>query len=205
MVDDKRETSLKPLTEAPEQLSWGEPPLPLLPASLAVRLAGIPLPEWLTEILDAPGASVTALKAGIWDRLPDDPPVRDRARAYVLDLVRGSTIELHDVTIGGSGISSFEALVAGWPARPRNALLRAGVGREASRLATLTFGELLDGRQIGVKTALEAAAFLEVYLPRAAPEPDCRASPVDPPAHDSAVGGAGITAAPGHAAAGARR
>jgi hypothetical protein len=165
MVEDKRKTSSKPLTAAPRLLSWGEPPLALLPASLAQRLDTIPLPDWLANALGARGASVTTLQAGVWERLPEDPEIRGRARAYVLDLVSAHALELDDVTLGGNGVRSMEELTEWWPARPRNACAAAA---DRVGLATLTFGDLLDTRNVGVRIALEAAALLD-FFPRNAP------------------------------------
>jgi hypothetical protein len=171
VVFDKRKTSEESLT-AGEEPKWGWPPLPLIPSRVAHRLAAVRLPNWLAKLLGAPGATASALNQAAWDHLPDDAGVRERVRRYVLDLVAARAAELHDVPLSGPPVRTPESLgIALWPARSRNALLRAGVGHDPDRLASLTFGELLDTRQIGVRTALETAVLLEVSLQDAAFRP----------------------------------
>jgi hypothetical protein len=151
---------------AVQELRWGWPPLALIPSRLASRLATIRLPDWLAELLHVPGASASALTAAAWDHLPDDETIRERVRRYVLDLVATHTPQLHEVPICGALAGTPESLgLAAWPARPYNALLRSGVAHDPDRLASLTFGDVLDARQIGVRTALETAALLEISLP----------------------------------------
>lgn len=149
-------------------LHWGAPPLALIPETLAHRLPDVRLPEWLAELLDGPTSSAGALTARAWSRLPGDHSIRQRASSYALRLVTGHTPELRDVPIGrpvGKGLDSLE--LGRWPTRARNAVLRSGVARDPSRLASLTFGQVLDIGQIGVKTALETAALLELFVPGA--------------------------------------
>jgi len=183
VVLDKRESSEHALTS----LRWGSPPLALIPSVLAVRLAGVRLPDWLAEVLDGPGASAAALTASAWERLSDEEAVRDGITRYVLDLVARHVEELHDVLIRGRVSRSLAALgLARWPTRSRNALLRSGVGHDPRRLASLTFGELLDVRQIGVRTALEATALLELCITRAANDSgDDRLTIPEPPVRRS--------------------
>lgn len=166
MVDDKRENSEDPLTGT-DALRWGRPPLALLPERLAGRLKTVRLPGWLAEQLDSPGASALSLTADAWNHLSSDESVRERASGYVLDLVATHAPELHGVPIGDLAAGSLESLGLGrWPARARGALLRFDVSQDPGRLATLTFGEVLDVRGIGVRTALETAALLELFLAR---------------------------------------
>jgi len=146
-------------------LRWGWPPLALIPTRLADRLATVRLPAWLSELLDEPDASVWALARAAWDRLPDDEAVREHVRRYVLNLMAAHASELRDVPVGGPLAGTPGSLkLAAWPARPRNVMLRSGISHDPERLASLTFGDLLDVHQIGVRTALEATALLELLL-----------------------------------------
>jgi hypothetical protein len=148
-----------------DRLQWGWPPLALIPSRLAARLTTVRLPDWLAQLLHAPGASAAVLTAAAWERLPHDGTVRGRVRRYVLDLVETHAAELRDVPIGGALAAAREPLwLADWPARSRNVLLRSGISNDPERLASLTFGDILDIRQIGVQTALEATALLELVL-----------------------------------------
>lgn len=115
-------------------------------------------------MLGGPDTSVMALAADVWERIPDDGHLRERTAGYVLDLVAGHTSELLDVRIGRSLPRSLHSLDLGrWPTRARNAILRSGIAADPARVGALTFGEVLDIRQLGIRTALTIAATLE-YL-----------------------------------------
>jgi hypothetical protein len=152
------------LTGDRQVLRWGWPPLALVPKVLAERLAGERVPEWLGELLDGSRTSLKALDVGAWERLPHNEEVRVRAASYVLDLVANHAPKLEDVRIGRPLTLSLHPLGLGrWPARARNAFLRSGIATDPGRLATITFGQLLDIPAVGIRTAMDIIALLELY------------------------------------------
>lgn len=162
------------MTTGGQPLRWGRPPLAFVPAALAGRLATVRVPDWLAELLDGPGTVAAALTADAWERLPQDEAVRRQVRHYVLALVGALVLELRDVPIGAvAGGGAEPPGPAPWPARARGALLGSGVRPDPHRCYTLTFGEVLDVPRVGVCTALETAALLELSLEGAAgPRPE---------------------------------
>jgi hypothetical protein len=163
MAVDKARSTEKLLTDGRMAVRWGAPPLALIPDALAKRLASVALPEWLIELLDGNASSPGGLTADAWDRLPSDNSIRQKVTSYVLGLVGAHATDLYDVPIGA--LVGLDALqLERWPARARNALLNVGVRRDSARLAALTFGEVLSVPNIGVQTALETAALLELFL-----------------------------------------
>jgi hypothetical protein len=145
---------------------WGQPPLALIPAALADRLANIPLPDWLAQLLGTPGCTAGDLTAEAWKRLTYDETVSESIRKFVLEIVAEHASELRDVPIADGVSGGIDALgLEQWPTRARTALLRSSIGRDPNQLASLTFGEVLDAPYIGPRTALETAALLELYVP----------------------------------------
>lgn len=81
-------------------LRWGHPPLALVPVALSGRLAGLPLPQWVADLLDGPGTALSALTADAWSRLPREEPARRRIRRVVASQVHAFAFELRDVPVG---------------------------------------------------------------------------------------------------------
>lgn len=146
-------------------IQWGRPPLALIPTCLASRLNEIPLPDWLTKSIEAPLGTAADLTSTAWSRLPGDEHGRDQVRRYVVDLVASHVEDLRDVEIGALENLLESALLDAAPGRTRNALLRIAKGRRRDPLTSVTFGEILDARLVGIRTALEVAAFLEMFSP----------------------------------------
>ena len=165
-----------------QPLRWGQPPLALVPAALAGRLATVPLPDWIAELLDGRGTPAAALTADAWDRLPRDETSCKRIRRHVITLVGALRFELRDVVIGavaGVGAGAVPPVPRDWPVRARQALIESGTRPDLGRTYAVTFGELLEVPHVGVCTALEAAALLELT----AGPPVLRTTPADGPAY----------------------
>jgi hypothetical protein len=142
-------------------VGWGTPTLPLLPSALASALANVEVPEWLTDILGSRGATVEALAGDVWAVLPADEGTRERIRNYVLDLIKERSGEVADVLIGRGRPDAIEPLLLHASARSRHSLIRAGLLGDPARVGSLRFGDLLNQRNVGPRTALEAAAILD--------------------------------------------
>lgn len=160
------------------RLRWGRPPLALVPAALAGRLAGAPLAAWVADLLDGPGTPVAALTVGAWERLPGDEVTRRRLRREVLMQVRTLVHELRPVPVGVAGRDGSGApppaegpCTAGWTPRARAAL--AGARRSTGAGRPVTFGALVAVPGSGVATALEVTALLELQdLPHGPASPN---------------------------------
>lgn len=142
-------------------IGWGTPPLPLLPTPLARVLAGVPVPAWLADILGDNSAGIEALAGDVWRLIPRDEETRERIADYVLSVVKEKAGDLAHVVIGHRGLDSIESLLLRASGRARTAILRASRNRDPLRLETLRFGDLLDQRSVGPRTALEVAAILD--------------------------------------------
>ena len=146
-------------------LRWGRPPLALVPGALARLLASVSLPSWLAGLLGEP-ATAAALTADVWNRLPEDDSVREQAAGEALRMVASHASEVRGARIGRPLDGGLECLaLSHWPTRARHAVLSSEVGSHPDRLATLCFGDVLELREVGIQTALEVAALLELLLP----------------------------------------
>ncbi len=150
------------MTTGERVIKWGRPPLALVPEALAGRLAAVPLPGWLTVALDTPGATVAALTADAWDHLPTDEQLRRQVRDHILAIFLRYGYGLGDVVVATlpGGLAEPPGPVL-WRTRARDALL-AAVGPDPAQRYPLTFGELLAVPKVGLRTALEATALLEL-------------------------------------------
>jgi hypothetical protein len=136
-------------------LRWGKPPLPLVPAALSGRLAGVPLPPLVGSLLDEPGKSLGSLTVDAWPRLPREKPARRHIHRAVASQIHAFSFELREVPVGvpqDPGAHWTPRATIAW----EGALLRSGKGE-----SPLTFGALLDVPGTGVVAALEVAALLE--------------------------------------------
>ena len=159
MITDRNPATLE--NDLTPSVGWGTPTLPLLPSALASALANVEVPEWLADILGSRGATVEALAGDVWAVLPVDEGTRERITNYVLDLIKERSGELADVLIGRGGPDAIEPLLLHASARSRHSVIRAGLLRDPARLGSLRFGDLLDQRNVGPRTALEVAAILD--------------------------------------------
>ncbi len=136
-------------------LRWGKPPLPLVPAALSGRLAGVPLPPLVSALLDEPGTSLGSLTVDAWPRLPREELARRRICRAVASQIHAFSFELRDVPVGVPRDPSSH-----WTPRATTAW-EGALQRSGEEVKALTFGALLDVPGTGVVAALEVAALLE--------------------------------------------
>lgn len=143
------------------QLYWGRPPVPFLAGQLAEALGGA-LPADLRLDIGDGIATASALTAGGMAKLPADDAALERIEEHVVALAQERLLDLVGVPIAPAGLPAhLDAAVRAWPTRPRNILLRTGLVLRPERLRSLTVGELLRERMVGIRAMLEVAALLE--------------------------------------------
>lgn len=144
------------LTPPAATSEWGAPGVPLLPKALREAWTGETIPAFaLRDSYLAEGTTLDRLDTSIWDTMPSLPPALER---YLLQLVKD---RFHDI----SALPIFDEIGfedVGWSPIVGNALKRAGLF-DLDRLRTLTYGDVLALRGIGVRRMLELAVVAECH------------------------------------------
>ena len=151
----------KPLTGG--GLRWGRPPVPFLALHVAAALLGRPLPSEIQRALGTEGASAIALSRPSLVRLPTDEAVLDLIARETVSFAQERISKLLDLPLAITLPASPLSAVRSWPVRSRNVMLRHGLAANVPRLQAATIGTLLDERMVGIQTALEVTALLEVF------------------------------------------
>ena len=143
---------------------WGTPDVQLLPSSLADGWAGETLPAWVTTLaLLPPGTRISSLSSPLPVKLPKND--WDHLVRFVLNFVseRVSTIRsIRAVQPFATNIFTLEDVR--WSVRTSNALRQSGLLDHPDELARFTFGKLLDVPNLGIRSVLDFAVMLEIFL-----------------------------------------
>ena len=136
----------------------------LLPRVMAERWRHLPLPQWVAECCGLlPGSSVGDLASVL---RPAEATARAAVDFFVCELVKERAHELADARIFPPNALEDGVAVAAaqWPGRARIALSEAGLINAPEDLKTLTYGQLLRLKGVGVKAAIQLGLHAE-HLP----------------------------------------
>ncbi len=138
---------------------WGEPLAPLLPQTLRRAFATEGLPGWVEKDLELPtGSTALALDASIWRRVEYIPL---RIEHFILTLLSNRIANFRDLrVVEGSWPCSIDPMAIAWPTRICTALRMAHLLVNEA-LSKMTYGDLLNLKGIGIKSALEYAVIAE--------------------------------------------
>lgn len=127
----------------------------LLPFALAERWRHVALPRWVAECCGLPQTSTVSDLAIA--RTPSEGTARAAVEFYVSELVRARSNEISAVRVFPPQCVSCVELTEGiaWPSRVRTALRRAGLIDQPEELATLTYGQLLRLKGLGMKSLID--------------------------------------------------
>jgi hypothetical protein len=142
--------------------SWGRRWSPLLPDSLRIAWAREALPIWVAKQLGLPpGASCSSLDSEVWSRC-NHLELPGAIKRFLINLI----------TVRGPSILALQVLTRPWPpvldprllpwsTRTRNCLENSGLLRDTALLSSITFGQLLSIKNMGVTSALDFACVVE--------------------------------------------
>jgi hypothetical protein len=142
-----------------QDLRWGEPQAPLLPATLRRAFADDLPPAWLArDLLLPPDATLLALDASIWRHFDELP---SRVEQYLVSLISYRLGDIRNARVlEGGWRSDVDPAGVAWPTRIGNCLAKSSL-LDRVRLSKLTYGELLGVPSLGPKSALEFAVIAE--------------------------------------------
>src|SRR5713101_8399211 len=127
--------------------AWGERGCPLLPESLRIAWAAENLPRWVTGQLGLPdGETYSSLDADLWSKC-SHPELPDQIKRFLINSIalrRASISALRIFTRAWPPAVDPAALP--WSKRTRTCLRNAGLLSDATRLSTVTYGDLLSIR-----------------------------------------------------------
>lgn len=145
--------------------AWAQKGCPPLPESLRTAWASEDIPAWVTKELNLPEAtSYSSLSADVWSQCGlVELPVR--VRRFLINLLgtRLSSISGLQV-LAGLWPRSLDPAALPWSNRTRNCLKNSGLLTDTSRLSTVTYGELLSIKAMGVRSVLDFACVGEVAI-----------------------------------------
>ena len=143
-------------------MSWGTPPIPLLPETLRSEWARVPLPEWVCEDLSLPtDATCAALDGSIWKTAESVP---ERIFAFVSNLVAARRSGIDDLPVFAIPIPpEFQLESLPFSSRVKNVLRNQKILDRPDRLSDVKFGDLFSLKAFGVRSALDLACTVETF------------------------------------------
>ena len=157
-LDGKADLDGAPAAAALPIMRWGHPGCALLPRSLRHALDGELLPTPVAGDLGlAPGAGVGTLDETVWRHAEG---ISHRVKVHLLGLVDARPLRRLRV-MDDTWPPSWRPEDVPWPRRLRGGLERAGL-LDPARLHLLTYGDLLDLRSVGPKSAIEFGVMADV-------------------------------------------
>lgn len=148
----------------------------LLPQAMASKWAYLPLPAWVGECC---GLSATAVVGDLGRPvIPRDSSAKAALQFFIGNLLRTRSADIADLPVFPKHalLDSESLMTIELPTRARNALTSRGMLDDPEKLASLTYGQLLEMQGLGVKSVVElglaaeslptsAAAALEASIP----------------------------------------
>lgn len=155
-------------------IRWGAPPVPLLPASLLELWGKEPLPGWLIEETHLPtGATVSALGREYWNATLLVTPrgreystssslITPRVQHFILFLIKSRAESIKPIPcFSGSWPSGLQIAGIPFSVRSRKCLAALGFLANPELLMRVTFGQLLAAHNLGIKSLIEITTLTE--------------------------------------------
>lgn len=146
--------------DAPSRGLWGLPASPLIPSALAEPLADIPLPVELRAAIAGHGSTSVGDLTGLrWEGVPLSEV--DKVTDAVIRLISRHLSRIANTKILRSWPPALSPAAMPWSKRVSNILHRTELIRDPVRLASLKVKELLEIRNLGVRSLIEIASALD--------------------------------------------
>lgn len=145
--------------------AWGQRGCPLLPEGLRRAWASENLPTWVARNLNLPdGSDYSSLGAEVWSQC-DGSEVPVQIRQFLTNTLRGRRLLISGIRVfAGPWPQSLSPTVLPWSRRTRTCLTHSGLLTDLSRLSTVTYGDLLAVRAMGVRSVLDFACVAEAAI-----------------------------------------
>ena len=144
---------------------WGKRGCPLLPESLRRAWATESLPGWVARDLNLPdGADYSFLGADVWSRGGLSELPGQVKRFLISALSAGQSLVSDTRVLVHPWPQTLSPTTLPWSTRTTNCLTNSGFLTDTSRLSTVTFGQLLAVKGMGVMSVLDFACVVEFAI-----------------------------------------